>query len=521
MNSDSPAKSKRGGQMDLGNLHSGLQIHAKNKPNEIAVTYYDETRTYKDLYERVNGLANSLIQLGVRKGDHVALYMKNRLEMMEILYAISAAGAVAVPINYMVEGKDLQQLINDSDACIAFVEAEKLDAYEEVIMNFVTLQKATTIIVGKRSLAPAYLQYEHLVLSGSKESPDVMVQSDDVAAILYSSGTTSLPKGIIITQGNEIYRAFRTAIEWNINYDDTVLITVPIYHSVGHLYIFYLGLLGCKIVITRDFDAEQTLKIIQDEQVTLSFFVPTQYILMLQVSSFEQYNLSSLRLLVSAAAPLAEATKQQILGKFKCDLTEFLGTTEAGPETSLRPKDVLRKTASVGKQADFVELRLVDEDGNDVAVDQEGEFAVRGAALFSGYFKRPEETDKTMLPGGWHRTGDMGKLDNEGFYYLLDRKKDMIISGGVNIYPKDIEEILYTHSAVLEAAVIGVPDGKWGEKVKAFVVLKDEEEADRLQLIEYCNERLAKYQHIKELEIISSLPRNPSGKILKRELRSN
>ncbi|MDN3016172.1 AMP-binding protein [Paenibacillus sp. BSR1-1] len=505
--------------MNIGNLHSGLAVHARNKPDEEAIVFYEKSRTYKELFERVNALANSLIDLGVKKGDHIALYMRNRLEMVEIYYAISAAGAVGVPINYMVQGESLQTLINNSDAHYLFVEEETLPALEKVYPYLDRITKKTTILVSNGLIETPYISYEIFLSKGSIESPNVEVNSDDVAAMIYSSGTTSLPKGIIITHGNEIFRDHSFAIEWNLNYKDVILITVPIYHSMGHLYIFYISLLGCKIIMTRDFNAENTLRLIQDYKVTHAFFVPTQYIFMLELPSFHQYDLSSLRSVVSAGAPMAEVTKKQVVEKFSKNFTEFYGTSEITPLASLRPIDVLRKPASVGQSPAFMEIRLLNEQGNDVAVGEEGEFAAKGPSMFTKYYKNKEETDKVRTPDGFHRTGDMGRMDKDGFFYLLDRKKDMLISGGVNIYPKDIEEVIYTHPDVLEAAVIGAPDEKWGESVKAYVVLKQGSMVDKGEIITFCNSKLAKYQNIKELEFILALPRNPSGKILKRELR--
>ncbi|MGG1677194.1 class I adenylate-forming enzyme family protein [Neobacillus sp. NRS-1170] len=505
--------------MELGNLHERLPVFAKNKPNETAVIFGDTKRTFKELSDRVNALANSLIEAGVKKGNHVVLYMKNRIEMLEAFYALSAAGAVAVPINYMIEGNDLRTLVNGSDATHALVEVEKLEAYETVLDVLHTINSSSTILIGGTPSTSTYLDYESLIENGSTEPPNVEVTGKDVAAMLYSSGTTSLPKGIVFTQETMVYRSFISATEFKINHSDTYLISVPMYHAVGHCFSFLLGLFGTKLVITRDFDPKHTLSLIQDEKVTGAFFVPTQYVMMLQVPDFEKFDLSSLKLLLSAGAPLAEAVKKRIIKKFQTDLSEYFGCSETSAFIFLRPDDVIRKTSSIGQQFELFQIRLIDDEGKDVGVGEEGEFAVRGAGLFNGYYKLQEEMEKSFLPGGWFKTGDMGKVDDEGFYYLLDRKKDMIISGGVNIYPKDIEEVLYTHPAVIDAAVIGIADEKWGEAVKAVVVLKPESEVDEKQLIDYCNVRLAKFQNIKVLEVATSLPRNPSGKILKRELR--
>ncbi|WP_249869693.1 class I adenylate-forming enzyme family protein [Oceanobacillus saliphilus] len=504
--------------MNYGNVHSGLRVHAKNKPNEIAVVYGNESLTFRELYHRVSVLANALLDMGVEKGDHIAIYMRNRLEMVEILYAISVSGAVAVPINYMVEGRNLSELVNKSDVKYMFVEIEQLQKFEQTMEQFNEISPTATIVIGSQSDKP-FVQYEELIKSYSNIEPQVEVNSNDLFAILFSSGTTSSPKGSMITHGKQIYRTIRSAVFWDITIKDTMLITVPIYHSTGFILVFRTCILGSKIVITRDFNPEKTLQVIEDQQISQSFFVPTQYSRMLQVSSFDQYNLSSLKLLLSAGAPASKELKIQIVNKFKCDFLEFFGSTEAGTYIMLQPDKVLEKASSIGQQISDMEVRLIDEDGNDVKVGEGGEFAIRGPIMFDGYYKLPEEMEKSFITDGWFRTGDMGKMDDDGFYYLLDRKKDMIISGGVNVYPKDIEQVINLHDAVLESAVVGTPDHNWGEVPMAYVVLKKGREISEQEIIEYCNQNLAKYQQIKKLDFLPSLPRNPSGKILKYELR--
>jgi acyl-CoA synthetase (AMP-forming)/AMP-acid ligase II len=501
-------------------LHQGLALHAKNNGNGTALVYEDKRYTFKELNQRVNALGWSLMEQGVNKGDHVILYMRNRMEMVEIFYAISAIGAVAVPINYMVRGQDLVQLVNSSDAVFAFVEIEKLPDFEECLGNFARIRRDNTALVvnNPEETRYPYIDYETM-FEGTNKPLEVQVSSKDLSAFIYSSGTTSLPKGIMLTHRALLTRVLRFAIEWGLSYKDTILITVPLYHSIGHSLLLTLSVLGCKLVVTREFNPEKSIKLMQDEKVTSSIFVPTQYIMMLQVPTIDQYDLSSVRLLISGGAPILADTKKLIMEKFSCEFSEFFGSTETGAVVVLRPKDVIRKAKSVGIQAEYAEIRLVDHEGKDVAVGEEGEFAIRWGGMFSGYYNLPEETMKSHFDEGWFLLGDIGKMDEEGFYYLLDRKKDMIISGGVNIYPKDIEEVLYTHPAVLETAVIGAPDEKWGENVKAFVVLKSGDTVSEEELIAFCNERLAKFQRIKELEFLDTLPRNPSGKILKRELR--
>lgn len=508
--------------MKYKNMHEGLIFHAKTRGNETAIVYGEKSVTFLELYQRVNSLGQSMINQGINKGDHVILYMRNRLEMAEIYYAISIIGSVAVPINYMVQGRDLIELVNSSDAVFAFIEIEKKSEFEKALPNFARITPHNIVLVkndDNEKSESQFIDYTSFSARETSHPVEVEVRPEDLSVFIYSSGTTSLPKGIMLTHGAMLTRSALSSVEWKINKNDSVLLTTPMYHSIGHGMLFSLSSHGCRIIITRDFDPEKSLQLIEKEGVTYSIFVPTQYNMMLQVPTISQYDFSSVRLLISGGAPLHAETKRKIMDTFSCEFSEFFGSSETGVIVILRSNDVIRKTRSVGVQTEIAEVRLVDNDGNEVGVGEEGEFSCTWSGLFSGYYNLPEETKNAFFDGGWFRLGDMGKMDEEGYYYLLDRKKDMIISGGVNIYPKDIEEVLMSHKAVIEAAVIGTPDEIWGERVKAFVVCKQGQPIDKEELMEYCNRQLAKFQRIKEVEFLDSLPRNPSGKILKRELR--
>lgn len=504
--------------MKITNMQMGLKVFAEEKPHDVAIVYYDQSLTFQNVYHRVNAIANSLLSLGVKKGDHIAVYMRNRMEMPETLYAIAAVGAVCLPINYMIDGENLLNLLSFSDVQYIFVEKEQLPNIEAIKEQLTFIRNEAIITVGSNS-NEEYTNYNTMLQLGSIEDPNIQMSPEDTFNIMYSSGTTSLPKGIVFNEGKVFERMGNATKEWQINSSSITLISVPIYHSVGHTFTWFLPLFGCRIVIMREFNPITSLQMMQEHQVTHAFFVPTQYNFLLQASEVKEYQLLSLQLLISAAAPLSANMKKQIIKQFNCNLTEFFGSSETGAFLYLRPEDVVNKTASLGKKSEIVEVRLVDNNGNDVGVGEDGEFVIRSPFLFNEYYKLPHETKNAYLPGGWFCTGDMGKIDSEGFYYLLDRKKDMLISGGVNVYPKDIEEVIQLHPAVLEVAVIGIPSKRWGESVKAFVVLKEDKEITEDELIHFCNEKLAKFQRIKELEFINSLPRNPSGKILKRELR--
>jgi len=506
--------------MKFLNLHSGLSVSAKNKPHEIALTFEKTELTYLELYNRVKSIGHSLIDKGIKKGDHVALYMRNRMETAEIYFAISMIGAVVVPINYMIKGNDLSTLINKSDAKLAFIESQAQEEFSAILDSLESVDARKTVLIGDEEAENKFISYLSFNVNKFDEI-DVHVNHEDLACLMYSSGTTALPKGIMLTHGAMLMRVLKIPFEWSGNYSSVFLITVPLYHSIGFNILFILPVLGIRVVITREFIPEKTLHVIQVEKITHSVFVPTQYILMLQEPNFYQYDLSSLVRLISGGAPITESTKTTIIKAFNCEFSEFFGSSETGSYINLRPEFVLSKSTSIGQQAEDTQVRLLDENGNDVCIGKGGEFAIRSSSLFTGYYNQPEETMESFTEDGWFLTGDMGKMDKDGYYYLLDRKKDMIISGGVNVYSKDIEEILFKHTSVLDAAVVGIQDEIWGESVKAFVVLKNENEITEEELISYCNNQLSKFQRIRELEFMKEFPRNPSGKILKRQLRES
>lgn len=504
--------------MDIGQVLNGLKVHAKNQPNKLAIIYNDEEITFKDLNNRVNALANSLLSRGVRKGDHVILYMRNRLEMAEVYYALGKIGAVAVPVNYMIEGDSLTQLIERADAKVVIMESEQLTKYQKVAGRLEKIDAQSTYVIRNEKDEHPFSDFNEL-RKGATDEVSVEFDSDHIFAMLYTSGTTSLPKGILIPNGTHILRCMRFSSEWNVKRNSVMMVTVPMYHAVGHLISFFPVLLGATIVITREFEPESILEAIQNHQVTHAFFIPIMYNGLLSHPSFDQYDFSSLELLVCAAAPLSATLKRLIIEKFNTGLLEFFGSSETSAYLTLFPEDVVRKTDSIGQQLAHYEIRLVNDDGVDVKQGEEGEFAVRSPLLFKEYYNQPKTTEASFLSGGWFLTGDMGKEDDEAFYYILDRKKDMLISGGVNVYPRDIEIILEQHADVQEVAVIGMPNERWGEVPKAFVAKKPDALVTEEELLAFANAKLLNFQRIKELEFVDMLPRNPSGKILKFKLR--
>ena len=500
--------------MNVGNI---LRFACRNFPNKECLICDEERFTYSQLNERVNRLAAGLMDMGLRKGDNAAILLQNCSQYIEIYFALAKIGAVAVPLNFMLKGKGLEFLVNNSAARIMFLEETTREQVEDARSRFTSIASDSFIFIGS-TVPEEYRSYEKLISEGSPEEPDVRVDEDDDLIILYTSGTTGLPKGIVLTHRNRLTYFNWCGLEYGMLFDGIHMVTTPLYHNVACFLSQTQFYTGGTVVVMRKFSAEHCVELIVREKVTSTFMVPTQLNLVLRMRGVEPSSLSSVRTIVTGAAPLATRTKEQIIGLFNCDLHEMYGLTETGLITNMKPEDALRKVRCVGQPFFHMEMRVVDEHGHDVPEGEVGEIVARGPLLLRTYYSN-EKAYNDAMRDGWFFSGDLGRVDDEGFLYLVDRKKDMICSGGVNIYPMDVEEILHSHPKVHESAVIGVPDERWGESVLAIVVLKPGESLTKEDLIRHCKDNMASYQAPKLVEFLDELPRNPSGKVLKRELR--
>jgi len=499
-------------------LHENLRHHVATRPDEIAMVYEDRGCTFRELYETACRIAGGLGHRGIGQGDKVGVFLRNHWSYIPIYYALSMMGAVAVPLNYMLRAEQAGALLALTECKFLFTEMEQFDEVADLDPDGPGAIPRCFVDRGPDEKATRLAEW--LQPDRPCAAPDVAVSLDDPMMVLFSSGTTDLPKGIILSHLNRVLYFFELGMEYGIRYNDVNYCATPLYHNAAIFFAFNNLYFGSSTVVARKFKALDAFRNIAKRRVTNAFFVPTQLHRLIRSEDRSRFDLSSLRVIVSGAAPLATTTKEAI---FECfpgvELHELYGLTETGLITNLRPADQMRKVRCAGQAFINMEFRVVGEDGGDVACGEVGEIITRGPTLFDGYYGNEEATRKAWR-NGWLHTGDLGKVDDEGFLYIVDRLKDMILSGGVNIYPKDIEDAVYALAAVKDVAVIGIPDKDWGESVHAIVVCRDGESLSQDDVTGVCREKLARYQVPKSVEFRDELPRNPSGKLLKRVLRA-
>lgn len=502
------------------NLGEGLQLNAIKHPRKTAIVYGGERISYAQLNHRANRLANGVMGLGLEKGDKAAIYLHNCREYMEAIFGLAKLGVVLVPLNPRLAKAEVEYIVNQSNTKLFITDAEGLEMVEALLPDLNHTSTPRWLMVGRKA-PPGTIPWEGLLTTGSEGEPAISVGETDWCYIGYTSGTTGFPKGALFTHRCRILRTIIYALEHGLGEEDTALTVAPIHHAAPFAFSIIPLYLGGTLVILRDFDPLMVLKTIQEERITSIFMVPTMYHMMLGLSPPEraEWDTSSLRVLVSGGAPLSLQDREGIIEGFpSAGLYEFYGGTETGMITLLKPRDQLRKGKSVGQPMLGTSVRLLDDQGRDVPVGEVGELNMQGPFMFDGYYQMPEATQE-VLRNGWLTLGDLAQCDEEGYYYIVDRKRDMIISGGANIYPAEVERVLSTHSKVEEVAVIGVPDEKWGESVKAMVVLRKGQRAVAEELIQFCRGLLADYKIPRSVDFLAALPRTPSGKVLKRQMR--
>jgi fatty-acyl-CoA synthase len=502
--------------MNVGRI---LSLTANKFPERTAIIFENKRFTYREFNERVNQLAQTLVQRGLRKGERVAVLLFNSNHFVEAYFATAKAGGIFTPINFRFAPEEVRYILNHSDAR-HFLFGEE---FSDLVIGIRShLKKVGVFIsVGDKKLKGA-LNYETLIRKTRKEEPHDNVTEKDVCQLMYTSGTTGKPKGALITHGNVLWNLVNGIVGREEIEGEVSLIVGPLYHTaaLNNHFTIRVAMAGTSILV-KSFEPKKVMEIIEKEKVNVISGAPAMYNLLLAFPDIKRYDTRSITKCTTGASILPHETKKRLLKLFPNakGVYDVYGCTEASPNiTILKARDSLRKQECVGPPVPFLEVRIVDQKDGDVSAGDIGELVCRGPNVMKGYYKDRKAT-LGALRGGWLHTGDLAKMDDEGFVYIVDRKKDMIVSGGENIYPREIEELLYRHPKVEDAAIIGVPDPTWGESVKAFVVLKKGETMKEEEVIEYCKKYLASYKKPRSVEFVKALPRNPSGKVLKTVLK--
>jgi fatty-acyl-CoA synthase len=492
--------------------------HAHATPDRVAIRFEGQSLTWAGLDDRIRRVAAGLHAQGIRKGDRVAILMLNRPEFVESTLAANAIGAIAVPVNFRLAPEEAAYVLGHSDARVLVTDAPLAGLAAAAVRAAGTSTSIVTVGIPDGTEG-AFIGFDEL-LAGAAEAPVVDIDERDVALIMYTSGTTGRPKGAMLTHLNLLMQSF-TAIRTSRLYgdDNVALVNVPLFHIAGIGSMPPSLMLGSRIVImaTKPFDAQSTLDVVESEGVTGLFLVPAQWQALCRHPQATE-RCRSLRTISWGAAPATVTLLEEMARTFPhVDILSVFGQTEMSPVTTYLPsEDAVRKIGSVGKPVPTISARVVDDDMKDVPPGAVGEIVYRGPTLMAGYWNDPAAT-ADAFGGGWFHSGDLVRADEDGFLYVVDRKKDMIISGGENIYPAEVENVLMSHPAVADCAVIGVPDQKWGETPKAIVVLDGQ--ATERELIDFCRSKLAHFKCPTSVEWIDVIPRNPTGKVLKRGLR--
>jgi len=505
-------------QLAIGEI---VARNARKTPDREALVFEGRRYSYREYDLRTNQLANAFLSRGYSKGDKIAQLMFNCNELVESYVAAAKIGGLSVPLNFRLKaGEILYQLENSDSKALLFGE-EFIPVVEEVHAESPGLDY---ICIGTN--VPAFaIPYDDFLSEGDKGYPYIAVYDDDPAFIMYTSGTTGKPKGAVLTHKNQITNVNNTLMEvakevlWQDH--ERIQFVAPLFHEAALALAIASLYQSATLFVLRFFEPEKLMKQIEDEAITVTFMPPVMSTFVLNTVDVSKYDTSSLRILLSGAAILPTETRRQLNQAFpNVNLFDVFGQTEMSPVTTvLRPSQAEGRTASVGQAVVNVEIRVVDEDDNDVPVGDVGEIIYRGPTVMKEYYKNPEATAEA-LRDGWFHSGDMVRMDEEGFYYVVDRKKDMIISGGENIYPAEIEDVLYLNPKILEAAVIGVFDEVWGEALMAIVVAKPGENLTKGEVVRWCGQHLAGYKKPKHVEFMEALPRNAAMKVVKGELRS-
>ena len=513
-------------------LHIGdvLRVNAQLFPDKEGAADLYRSLTFKEWNERCNRLANALLERGLKKGDRIAILAYNCLEWMEIYGACAKGGFIAVPIMFRLTPAEFTYIVNNAECAAFIVQKPFVEAVNSAKADMPTVPADRYYFFGEDGPAPeGYIHLEDLFKEGAAEEPPVKVEDKDIWIIMYTSGTTGRPKGVVRTHESLVAQFLTNVAALEFKRDDRALLVMPMCHINSVFYSFVFTYIGATAVVYNmvSFDPEHLIKTLSEFKITFTSLVPTHYIMMLALPEEvrNKYNVDCVRKLMISSAPARRDTKLAIMEYFKnSQLYEAYGSTEAGLVTLLLPHEQFDKLGSIGREIPGTDvIKLLDEDGNEVPVGEVGELYSRTPMIFSEYWKMPEET-KAAFRGEYFSAGDMAYKDEDGYYYLVDRKKNMIITGGENVYPSEVEDCVGAHPAVKDVAVIGIPDEKWGEAVTAVIILHEGYEPTEelaIEIKEFTRGKIAGYKRPKHVIFIpeEEMPRTGTGKILHRKLR--
>jgi long-chain acyl-CoA synthetase len=492
------------------NLAENLVRSASEHGDGIAIKLDDAELTYEQLDCAASRIANLLSDKGVEAGDRVGIMLPNVPYFPVIYYGVLKLGAVVVPMNVLLKKREVGFYLSDPEAKALFAWHDFAEAAEAGAE-----EAGAELILAKPG------EFEELV--GAHEDSFEMVDraDDDTAVILYTSGTTGTPKGAELTHSNLSRNVELAGSLFGLDPGAVVLGALPLFHSFGQTCGLNTSVrnAGCLTLIPR-FDPAKALEIIQRDKVQVFQGVPTMYAAMLNHLDRDEYDTSSLEVCASGGSAMPVEVMKAFEAAFGCKVLEGYGLSETSPVASFNHPDKERKPGSIGTPIEGVEMKVVDDDGNEVPQGEPGEIVIRGHNVMKGYWNRPDATDESITDDGWFHTGDMATVDEDGYFFIVDRKKDLIIRGGYNVYPREIEEVIYEHPAVREAAVVGVPHDDLGEEVGAAVALKEGESATEDEIREHCKEQVAAYKYPRRVWFVDELPKGPTGKILKREIEA-
>ena len=508
---------------DITTLADIVRTHGVSRASDNSLIEGERTRTWGELYERSIRVANALQAAGVGVQDRVAFLDKNSIEHFEVFYGCALINAVSVDINWRLAPPEVEFIVNDAAAKVLVVHADFWPVVEAIRANLTTTQ--LIVVIGGTG---GDIDYETWVNSGAATDPAVVSASEDVAFQLYSSGTTGRPKGVMLTNNNFFVMLPGARTFWKLSDDMINLVAMPLFHIGGGGWATAGQFVGSSSIIVREMDPNAVIQLIEKHKITHGFLVPAVLQFMLMMPSVKEADFSSLQLMVYGASPISLEVLTNSVETFKCDFMQVYGLTETTGATTLLPSEDhdpkgpnAHRLRSCGVPAPGVEIRIIDNaTGKELPAREVGEIWCKSPQVMKGYWNNPKATAESITPDGWFKTGDAGYRDEDGYIYIHDRVKDMIVSGGENVYPAEVESALMSHPAIADVAVIGVPHEKWGETVKAIVVKKADVAVTEAEIIEFSKGLLARFKCPTSVDWIDALPRNPSGKILKKDLRA-